>query len=96
MGAFIDDGLFHSGETVEDHSAGATFDVVDGSLGKGEADGEGYGVTVDSAESVGHDEAENESGFEVEERTYDLEQNSEWSLIIHYGSSKGCRSLAHL
>ena len=54
MGPFVNDGLFHSGETVEDYSAGAAFDVVDGGLGEGEADGNGDCVTVDGAEGVGH------------------------------------------
>ena len=89
MGAFVNDGLFHSGETVKDHSAGATFDVVDGSLSKGEADGEGNGVTVDGTESVGHGEAESGGGFDVEERMFNLQQSSERSLKIDYGSSKG-------
>ena len=54
MSPFVNNCVFDSRETVEDHGSSATFDVVDGRLGKGEADGDGDGVAVDGAESVGH------------------------------------------
>ncbi len=54
MRSFIDDGLFYSGETVKDYSAGAALDIVDGGLGEGEADGDGDGVAVDGAEGISH------------------------------------------
>ena len=54
MCAFVNDILFDSGETVEDYGAGAAFDVVDGGLDEGGADGDGDGVAVDCSEGVGH------------------------------------------
>ena len=61
MGAFIDNCIFYSRETVEDHSAGAAFDIVDGGLCEGYTDGYGDCVPIDSTKSVSHD---GESGKE--------------------------------
>ncbi len=54
MCAFVHDCVFDSGKTVEDHGAAAAFDVVNGGLGEGEADGEGDSEFVDGAEGGGH------------------------------------------
>ena len=54
MCAFVDDGLFDAGEPVEDYGAGATFDVVEGGLSEGEAEGDGHGPAGDVVEDVGH------------------------------------------
>lgn len=54
MGAFVHNCIFDSRETVEDHGAATSFDVVDGGLGEGDADGEGDGEFVDGAEGVSH------------------------------------------
>lgn len=54
MGAFIDDGVLDSGETVEYHGTAAAFDIVDGGLGKGQADGEGDSIAGDGGERASH------------------------------------------
>ena len=54
MSALIYHRLLHSGETVEDDGAATAFDVVNGSLSEGEADGDGDSVAVDCTKSVGH------------------------------------------
>lgn len=46
MGALIHDCLFDSAQTIEDDSAGSTFDVVDWSLDEGETDSGGDGEFV--------------------------------------------------
>jgi hypothetical protein len=51
--AFVHDCVLDSGETVEDHGAAAAFNVVDGGLGEGEADGEGDCVFGNGAEGCG-------------------------------------------
>lgn len=56
VGALIDDVLAHSGQPVEDDSAGATLHIIHSSLGDGCADGEWHGPLVDGLESVGHGE----------------------------------------
>ena len=52
--AFVDDGLFDSGQTVEYDGARAAFDVVHGGLDEGAGDGDGHGPFVDCAQGVGH------------------------------------------
>ena len=61
MSAFVDNCIFHSRETVEDHSAGAAFDIVDGGLCEGYTDGYRDCVPINGTKSVSHDE---ESGKE--------------------------------
>jgi len=57
MCAFIDDGLFHSGETVENDCSCATLDIVDGLLDGEEGDGARYGESVKATKETfcGHD-----------------------------------------
>lgn len=52
MCAFIYDGIFHSGETVEDDCSCATFDIVNGLLDSEEGDGAGDGESVEAAEKT--------------------------------------------
>lgn len=54
MCAFVYDRVFDPVQPVEDHSPGATFDVVDGRLSQGEAEGDGNGILVDCTERLGH------------------------------------------
>lgn len=54
MSAFVHHGIFDSGETIEDYSACAAFDVVDGGLSEGEANGDWNRIFVDCAENVRH------------------------------------------
>ena len=56
VGAFVDDRVFDTVQTVEDHSAAAAFDIVDGGLSKKDDGGDGEGVASDGVQSVGHDE----------------------------------------
>ena len=53
VGAFVDDALANTAQTVEDDGAVAALDIVDGGLGKTEASSEGDGEAVDGVESVG-------------------------------------------
>lgn len=53
VGAFVDNALANTAETVEDDSAVAALDIVDRSLGETEAGGERNGEAVDGVESVG-------------------------------------------
>lgn len=53
VGAFVDDALANTAQTVEDDGAVAALDIVDGSLGETEAGGERNGEAVNSVESVG-------------------------------------------
>lgn len=55
MGALIHDRLLDSTQTIEDDSTSTTFDIIDGSLDKGETDGGGDGEFVKRRKSVGHD-----------------------------------------
>lgn len=57
MSALIHNRIFDTGETVEDNRTSASLDVVDGSLSKGEANGDGNGIFGDCAEDVGHIES---------------------------------------
>lgn len=54
MCPFVDHCIFDSRQSVENHSASATFHVVDGSLGEGEADRDRDGKLIDCTERVGH------------------------------------------
>ena len=53
VGAFVDNALANTAQTVEDDSAVAALDIVERSLGKTEAGGERDGEAVDGVESVG-------------------------------------------
>jgi hypothetical protein len=53
VGAFVDDFVFDACEAVEDHCAGAAFDVVDGGLSQGEEQRGGDGPPADVVEDVG-------------------------------------------
>lgn len=53
VSALVDDALANTAQTVEDDSAVAALDIVDGSLGETEAGGERNGEAVDGVESVG-------------------------------------------
>ena len=55
MRAFVHDCVLDTRQTVEDHGAAAAFDIVDGSLSEGEADGEGNGIAGDRGQRVSHD-----------------------------------------
>lgn len=52
MCAFIHDIFFDTGKTVEDDSASATLDVVDGSVREGESNRGGDGKAVNLVEHV--------------------------------------------
>lgn len=56
MRAFVHDVLLDTLEAVENHGAGAAFDVVDGELADGESDGAGDGPAGNAVEDVGHAE----------------------------------------
>lgn len=53
VGAFIDDAVLDTVQTVEDDGALTTTDIVDGGGGNGEGDGGGDGETVDLIERLG-------------------------------------------
>lgn len=53
VGAFVDDALANTAQTVEDDGAVAALDIVERSLGETEAGGERDGEAVDGVESVG-------------------------------------------
>ena len=53
VGAFVDDALANTAQTVEDDGAVAALDIVEGSLSETEAGGERDGEAVDGVESVG-------------------------------------------
>jgi len=52
MCAFIDDGLFDSGETIKDDCSCATLDIVDGLLDGEEGDGARDGESVKATEET--------------------------------------------
>ena len=56
MCAFINHRVFDSGETVENNSSRTALNVVDGGLGKGDAESKGNSKSGDSAKGVGHDQ----------------------------------------
>jgi hypothetical protein len=55
VGAFVDNALANTTQTVEDDGAVAALDIVEGSLGETEAGGERDGEAVNGVECVGHD-----------------------------------------
>lgn len=66
MGAFIDDALLDTVQTVEDDGALATTDIVDGGGGDGEGDSGGDGEAVDLIERLGgHDGRGRRNGARV-------------------------------
>lgn len=52
MSALVHYRVFDTREAVEDDSASASLDVVDGSLSEGEADGDGNGIFVNCTKGV--------------------------------------------
>lgn len=52
MSALVHDRVLDTGEAVEDDGTSASLDVVDGSLSKGEAKGDGNSISGDRAQDV--------------------------------------------
>lgn len=54
MGAFVDDRLLHTGQTIEDDGACTTPNIVDRGIPKNRTGGHRAGQPVNVIESVGH------------------------------------------
>lgn len=53
MSALVGDGVADSREPIEDHSAGAAFNIVDGGAAEGEDEGGRDGEAVERSKGVG-------------------------------------------